>query len=343
MAKTIIITGTHHTPAQELIRQLKKDSIRWNIYYLSHLYPTETHLRNSIIPLLESGHFFSLDCGKFNRRSLSQTLLNFPKTILAIFRSLKIITTLKPNIIVSFGGYVSVPVVIASWLCRCPSITHEQTPTISLSTKINSIFATKVALSFPSTFSPKTVLTGNLLRSEIFQTSSSKFTTKLKPFIYITGGNQGSEFLNLLTLSLLPVLCRHHTIIHQTGKKKTKPYNSPKYIHQNYTHSADIGFLLNQADLIISRSGANICQEIVAIQKKSILIPLPHSQQNEQLLNAKWVKTHLPRHTIILDQTQATPKKLLLAISRLSQIKPLPRPPVFPSNLKLLNLIHELV
>lgn len=343
--KTIIITGTHHTPAYELIRQLKSDpKIKWNIFYLSHQYSTETHLNNSVIPSLLPRHFFSIDCGKFYRSSYFKTLIELPKVLVATIKSIILVHRLKPNIVISFGGYVSVPVILASALHRIPSITHEQTLTLSLSTKINSFFVSKVALSFaPSYFRPKYVVTGNLLRSDIYQPRvSKKFNQKIIPFLYVTGGNQGSDFINNLLHQLLPNLCQTFTIVHQTGNKPIPHFSHPNYIHQNYIHPNEIGFILRHSCLIISRSGANICQEIIAFAKKSILIPLPQSQQNEQLLNARWVKSRLPQSTIILDQTTTSAEKLLTSIQRLSRVKTNdPPPPVI--NSKLLNLIHELV
>ncbi len=343
--KTIIITGTHHTPAHELIHQLQHDSkTNWHIYYISHQYPTETHLANSIIPQIGKGNFFSIDCGKFYRQSYFKTILGLHRIVLAFFKSVLLIHHIKPNIVVSFGGYVSVPVVMASYLHHIPSITHEQTTTMSLSTKINSIFSTRVALSFdPPHLHRKHILTGNLLRSAIFQTNNTKFNKTIIPFIYVTGGNQGSLFINQIIYQLLPKLCQRFTIIHQTGNKPTKQFSSHKYIQQNYIDTDDIGFILQQSQLLISRSGANICQEIVTFKKKSILIPLPLSQQNEQLLNAQWVQRQLPQQTIILDQSKTTPKDIIIAINKLSQIPTNPQTKPTITNLKLLNLIHELV
>ena len=101
--------------------------------------------------------------------------------------------------------------------------------------------------------------------------------------------------------------------------KLTKNY--PDYYLSKYVGKNDIGWVLSKSLLIINRSGANYCQEIVALGKKSILIPLPFSQQNEQLKNALWVKHKLPHLTTIIEQKDLTPNKLYRTINRLSRLK----------------------
>ncbi len=266
----------------------------------------------------------------------------------AFFKSHQLISQIKPDICVSFGGYISVPVIIAAYLAKIPSVTHEQTNTLSLSTKINSLFTDFTALSFPQKkYSPKQIFTGNLLRSEIYKQKSSLFgSLKInKPIIYITAGNQGSHSLNLL----IPDLARFfpkYFFIHQTGSLEFKEYkntNLKNYFPIDYINTSDIGWVLNNSQIIISRSGANTCQEIVALNKTSILIPLPKTQQNEQLKNALWVKHHLPKHTLLVKQNQLTLKKLQNSINRLSNISPKKITISIKNNSKLLKLCHEIL
>jgi len=254
-------------------------------------------------------------------------------------------------VVVSFGGYVSVPVIISSFLKKIPSITHEQTLTNSLTTKINSLFVNKIALSFDNKQQKeklpkdKIVITGNLLRQEIFHPQKNKIGDNID--ILITAGNQGSHIINLLIKKNLPEL-KNYYIIHQTGKKDfssfkqlTKTY--PKYKVFDYLESKDMAYVLNKTNLIIGRSGANTCQEIVALNKKSILIPLKISQQNEQLLNALWVKEKNPKNTIIIEEKDLTEKNILEKIKKLITTKTKENSIKNTDNLKLLNLIHEIL
>jgi UDP-N-acetylglucosamine--N-acetylmuramyl-(pentapeptide) pyrophosphoryl-undecaprenol N-acetylglucosamine transferase len=348
--KTIVITGTHHTPAIELINQLKKDpQFTWKIFYLSDAFKTETHLIHTIIPKL-GVKFIPLKSGKFHRRWLPSTIKGIPFIISAILSSYRYLRRIKPDLVMSFGGYISVPVIIAAWFSHIPSITHEQTQTISLATKINSFFVKHIALSFhqPSLPKSKVSITGNLLRSQIYNSNSKKYSfTSSKPLIYITGGSQGATFINQQIIKLLPKLSNYN-IIHQVGKldypqHKNLSIQYPNYQTIEYVELEDIGWLFHHADLLISRSGANICQEIMALNQKSILIPLPFSQQNEQDLNALYVKNHLPLQTIVLSQNQVNSQILLESIEKLISGPKTVHPTQPLVNTRLLKLIHETI
>lgn len=356
MTRKIIITGTHLTPALEFIRQLKQDkNISWDIHYIGRLYNSattkDTSIESTIIPQNKI-KFYGISSGKFDRRWFPNTLRGLPNIIKGFFDSLTLIDKIHPRVVVSFGGYVSVPVIIAAFLKRIPSLTHEQTSTLSLSTKINSLFCQKVALSFPLTnLSSKYELTGNLLREDIFKTTSSffekqSFNLKKYPLLYITAGNQGSHHLNTILEKLIPFLTKKYTLIHQTGSKdleffKEKYQNIPHYFAIDYINSSDIGWIFHHSRLVISRSGANTAGEIVALSLNSIQIPLPYSQQNEQDKNARWVKKNLPANTIIINDVSLSSELLLKSINSLTKIKKLSSQKYSP-NLKLLNLVKRL-
>jgi len=342
-----------------LIRQLKTDSkTSWDIHYIgrkSNSNDIDNQSIESIIIPKNGIKFYPISCGKLDRRYIPNTIIGIPKTILGFFQAHRIIKKIKPNIVVSFGGYVSVPVVFNSWLKNISSITHEQTPTNSLTTKINSKFVDKIALSFDNQKQinqldkNKVRITGNLLRYELFdKTIKPKFkiSTK-KPIIYITAGNQGSHFINLLIKKIIPILSNFQ-IIHQTGKGdfvnfKRLESKYPNYLSFDYLDTKDASWILNHSQIIISRSGANTCQEIVALNQKSILIPLLVSQQDEQILNANWVKSKLPNSTIVILQNEVTQNKILKAIEFLANSKRNNQNQAVKTNLKLLQLIHEVI
>lgn len=356
-SQKIVITGTHLTPALEFIRQLQQDkNIDWKIYYLGRRHNSSTSIQTSIeskiIPKLRI-KFYGLDSGKFDRRWLPNTIRGLPHIFHGFFQAWQIINHLKPKYLVSFGGYISVPVVIAASLQKIPCLTHEQTSTLSLSTKINSFFCQKVALSFPSDKNPdKFVYTGNLLRQEIYSASSQTFQKLLSeikkyPLIFLTAGNQGSHHLNLVLNEILPVLTQKYTIIHQCGPVDYSEFKkiSPNYKHYypySYIESKDIGWLFHYSQVIIARSGANTVQEIAALNKKSILIPLPVSQQNEQIKNALYLKRKVPKETIIIKDSELSGKKLLDSLQKLIKIKSTKKIPAPKTNLNLLNLLKRL-
>ena len=359
--KTILITGTHLTPALELIRQLKEDHrTSWNISYLGRKSNSSVDnspsIESKIIPTVNVD-FYGIDCGKFDRRWLPNTIKGIPQTLKSLVDSIKIVSKVKPDIVLSFGGYVSVPVIFAAFLKKIPSITHEQTLTNSLTTVINSNFVNKIALSFDNPDQKKAlpkdkvVVTGNLLRNEIFNPKKSKIGDLLKKnkktVIYITAGNQGSHLINLLIKNILPKLT-NYLLIHQSGKNDYSSFKKLEKKHSNYyvfdyLDANDVGHLFNHAQMIISRCGANTCQEIVAFSQKSILVPLKVSQQNEQLLNALWVKNKNPNSTEIIREKQFDEKNLLEAIDKLAKVKKTKTIIKNQSNLKLLNLVHETI
>ena len=359
--KTIIITGTHLTPALELIRQLKNDKkTDWQINYIGRKNNSSVDktasIESKIIPKIGI-KFYPLNCGKLDRRWLPNTIKGLPQTTKSLFTALKLIKQINPDIVVSFGGYVSVPIIIASFFKKIPSITHEQTLTNSLTTKINSLFVNRVALSFDYQHQKnklpknKIVVTGNLLRQELFKPQKSKIGDQIKKIttkiIFITAGNQGSHTINLIIKNILPQL-KNYFIIHQTGKtdfsafqKLTSKYNN--YLAFDYLESNDMSHILNSSEIIISRSGANTSQEIVALNKKSILIPLKVSQQNEQLLNALWVKEKNLNLTEIIEEKNLTEKNILEKITKLISYKTEKKTIKDNQNSKFLNLIYEII
>jgi len=360
--KTIVITGNHSTPAIELIRQLKKDPrTRWHIEYIGHAQPQQAHLQKTIIPQLKN-RFHQLSGGKLNRHQPFKSILTqTPKTIQAVNTAHLLLKKIQPDIVMSFGGYTSVPVAIAAFLQKIPVIVHEQTLTLSLSTRLSAFFARKIALSFPppqglfaKIFQNKIIITGNLLRSQIYQKTTSNYKNLInkinqKPLLYFALGRQGSVAVNQNILPILAQLSKKFLIIHHTGKNnlasiKKQTTEIKNYFPTEYIGLDDIGWVLHNSHLIIGRSGANISQEIVQLKKSAILIPLPQSQQNEQLKNAVWVKQHLPQ-TIIIDQKQLSPSLLLKNIQEQStgnhtsqnrSIKAV-------ENLQIITLIHQLV
>lgn len=355
--RKILITGTHLTPALELIRQLKNDTkTKWQITYVGRKFNSSTSTKESIeskiIPKM-GVKFYSIPCGKLDRKYLPNTIVGIPKTIKGFFQAKKIIKTIKPDLVISFGGYVSVPVIINSYFHRIKSITHEQTLTNSLTTKINSNFVNKVALSFNNSKQKKelpqkkVVVTGNLLRHELLDYQQKDLVNTKNPIIYVTAGNQGSHFINSVIEKSLPELDQFF-IIHQTGnfdfskfKKLEKKYNN--YLAFDYLETKNIAWLLKKSQIIISRSGANTSQEIALFNQNSILIPLKKSQQDEQLLNALWLKKQLPNKTIIIEESNLNKKSLIKSIKKLQNIKKVQKQNKEQANLKLLDLIYETI
>jgi UDP-N-acetylglucosamine--N-acetylmuramyl-(pentapeptide) pyrophosphoryl-undecaprenol N-acetylglucosamine transferase len=309
--KNLVITGGHLTPALAVIAKLKSNK-KLQIYYFGRKYSFEGKQILSeefqIVP--KSGvKFISLTTGRLQRKFTRYTLPSLLKIPLGFFQAFYYLIKIKPSLILSFGSYVSVPVVITGWLLGIPIISHEQTIFPGLANKINAKFSSLISVShkesleaFPSS---KTILTGNPVRQEVFKIVSTPFLREVRlqvkktrfPLIYITGGNQGARIINQTVRDSLPQLLKKHLVVHQTGSldfqssinffDQLPEHLKERYFIKSFVYGEEIGWLFKGADLIISRSGANTCWEIGALGKPAILIPIPFSSSNEQLKNAQ--------------------------------------------------------
>ena len=310
MVRKIVITGGHLTPALAVIHELRKQG-DWDIYYFGRKYSLEgekvASVESTLIPQLEV-KFIPIIAGRLQRQFTRFTLFSLLKVPVGFFHTFYFLIKIRPNIICSFGGYVSVPVVISGWLLRIPILTHEQTIVFGLSSKINSFFANKIAISFPESlkyFPPqKVIVTGNPIREEVLYVKKmpnfSLGKTSNYPIIYITGGNQGSKTINEAVFQILPDLLKKYYVIHQSGeldfahlKEKSSLIDSKSlknYFLTPYVGPESIGWILKNADLIVSRAGANTVYEIAALGKPVIFIPIPWTYQDEQTKNAQMLE-----------------------------------------------------
>lgn len=285
--------------------------------------------------------------GKLQRNISLNSIILLLRTTLGIFDSFRIIKRFKPDIVISTGGFVSVPVCLVAKIFKAKIYIHEQTASVGLSNRLVGKFATKIFITFPSSqkYFPadKTIHTGNLVREEIFKQSREgklyeeidKLISRQEkyPLIYISGGSLGSHSINNTVIETLTTLLQDYQIILQTGdNKKYQDYHKikkeakklPKELQKNllvvkYIHKDDIGLVLNNMDLFVGRSGANTVYEIGILQKPAIFIPIPWSTHNEQEENAKiLVEAGLAE---ILPEGELTPEKLILEIKKFSKKK----------------------
>lgn len=299
----IIITGGHHSCALVVAKDLVKKGHQ--IFWLGHKYSMWGD-KNVSAEYLEVSKakipFFELQAGKFQKTLNLFKLVRLPLGFVqALFYLLKI----KPELIVSFGGYLAVPVVIVGWILRIPSVTHEQTMVAGLGNKLISLFVKKIFISWPQKKkyypSKKTVLTGLPLRKEIFIKKTKKYEFKEDlPTVYVTGGKQGSHVINQAVFEVLDKLLEKYNVIHQCGlsslhndyqigkgKREKGKEKWERYKVVDYIFPEDIGAVFAEADLVVGRAGAHIIYELAALGKPAVLIPLPILYGDEQTGNAK--------------------------------------------------------
>lgn len=288
----ILITGAHFTPAVAVSEELIKNK-GVQIVYVGRKSTQEgdnsPSAESKVLPSLGI-KFIPIIAGRLQRPFNVYTIYSLLKIPIGFLQAFFIIFKEKPNVILSFGGYVAVPVVIVGWLLSIPIIIHEQTLVSGLANKISSLFADKIAVSFPS-ISPKTILTGNPIRKEILD--GVKLYHPRGVSILITGGNQGSHVINLAVEHSLDKLTKIASIIHVTGDNKFKDFErleklqSEKYIVKKWI-GQDWGQILRKTDLVISRAGINTLSELAYLGIPALVIPIPYLYGNEQNKNAKF-------------------------------------------------------
>ncbi len=290
----ILVTGAHFTPAVATMEELEKyPGVK--VVYAGRKTTQEgdstPSVESQILP--QKGiKFIPLITGRLQRTFSIYTITSLLKIPIGFIQSVFIILSEKPDVILSFGGYVAVPLVVMGWLFSVPIIIHEQTLVCGLANKISAWFADKIAISFPDTLKgEKVILTGSPIREEVLKTKLKKESEF--PTILITGGNQGSHLINLTVEECLDKLTKVASIIHVTGDNKFRDYERLKNIeNNNYCVKKWIddgwGDVLSLADLVVSRAGINTLSELAFLGKPALVIPIPYLYRSEQNKNAKY-------------------------------------------------------
>lgn len=287
-------SGGHVMPAITLIKELLEDE-SITISYIGG--------RDSIEKSLVSDFnikYFPIFTGKLRRYFSVENFIDIFKIILGTIQSFVfLLFKSRRTLIFSTGGFVSVPVVVAAKLTGKRIFIHEQTSRVGLANKICSKFADKVFVSFEESLKyfpkNKTILSGYPIRRECFLedlSTDSFMGISLKnterPILFITGGGNGSLLLNNLVKNELNYLEENYIIIHQVGKRYIEEFSKLK--SKSYIPVAFVGKeiidIMKSSLVIISRAGAGTVCELMALNKRSIFIPLKIAQKNEQYHNA---------------------------------------------------------
>ena len=303
-------TGGHVSPNIAVISELKKiaqkKDIDLDVLYIGRLFGIEKSMVRR-----EGIRYMGVFSGKFRRywdwRHLTDPFL----VLLGFLQSFIILSFYRPNVIFAKGGFVTVPVGIAGWILRIPLIIHESDAVLGLSNRILLRFASRVALGFPVDLYTgisveKAFFAGNPVREEIKEFELDKKglcekygLDKQRPLLLILGGSQGAQRINELIDSILEKLLQTYTVVHSVGEKGAAHFKERRarmfekyknnYIAFSFIRD-EMGDFINNADLIISRSGANAIAEIVSAHKPSILIPFPHASADHQNKNASFLQ-----------------------------------------------------
>lgn len=321
--KRIILTGGgtagHVTPNIALLPRLKE--LNYDIHYIGSYNGIEKELIEAFgIP------YHGISSGKLRRYFSLQNFTDPFRVIRGFGEAKKLIKLLKPDVIFSKGGFVSVPVVLAGKKCKVPTIIHESDMTPGLANKLSIPSATKVCCNFPETVNElpadKAVLTGSPIRQELFSGNRQKaldFTgfSDSKPVILVIGGSLGAVAVNEAVRRVLPNLLKDFQVIHLCGKNKVDPSLNGLDGYVQYEYIKDeLKDLFALTDIVISRAGANAICELLALHKPNLLIPLSaNASRGDQILNARSFERQ--GFSLVLEEEEITNENFLAAIHEL--------------------------
>ena len=321
--KRIILTGGgtagHVTPNIALLPKLQE--MGFDIHYIGSYNGIEKELIEPFgIP------YHGISSGKLRRYFSLQNFTDPFRVLKGMGEARKLIRDLKPDVIFSKGGFVSVPVVLAGKKCKVPVIIHESDMTPGLANKIAIPSATKVCCNFPETLKylpkEKAVLSGSPIRQELL--SGNKIAamdlcgfSADKPIILVIGGSLGSVAVNNAVRAALPELLKSFQIVHLCGKGKvdeslnnTTGYRQFEYIKE------ELRDIFAMTDIVISRAGANAICELLALRKPNLLIPLSaNASRGDQILNARSFERQ--GFSLVLEEEEVTKDTLLEAVQNL--------------------------
>ena len=325
--KRIILTGGgtagHVTPNIALLPRLRE--LQYDIQYIGSYNGMEKNLiEKQGIP------YHGIASGKLRRYFSLQNFTDPFRVLKGFSEANKLIKQLKPDVIFSKGGFVSVPVVIAGKRNRVPVIIHESDMTPGLANKISIPSASKVCCNFPETLkalpADKAVLTGSPIRQELMTGDKEKARAfcgfkETKPVILIVGGSLGAVAVNDAVRKILPELLKDFQVIHLCGKGKldSSLTDLNGYVQFEYIQD-ELKDLFALSDIVISRAGANAICELLALHKPNLLIPLSaKASRGDQILNARSFERQ--GFSIVIEEEELSDDLLLSSIRKLYETR----------------------
>jgi len=276
-------TGGHIFPALAVSKELEDE---WNINWLG----VHQRLDANLIP--QKYNLTTLNI-KTPRRNIF-LFYQYIEILMSTFQIIRILKEKKINLVFTTGGYISAPTIVASKLLRIPIIIHESNLIPGMVTKYFGFLCNYVLLGFKKTNyylkNCKTIYTGTPLRDQFYKSNLlPTWVPKGKgPLLIVMGGSQGAKAINQILNSSQEFLIRKKfRIVHIIGERNQKFFhvkNSKNFVQKKFTN--EIAALIQNCDLVISRSGAGTISELIETEKPSILIPYPYSKNNHQVQNA---------------------------------------------------------
>jgi UDP-N-acetylglucosamine--N-acetylmuramyl-(pentapeptide) pyrophosphoryl-undecaprenol N-acetylglucosamine transferase len=319
-------TGGHVLPALAVVDELRQRGSLAGLIWIGSSEGVERRAAE------EAGiRFIAIPTGKLRRYVSLRNLTDAARVPLGVLAARRALAAFRPDVVLSTGGFVSVPAVVAA-RGIAPVLTHEQTAVLGLANRINARFADVLAVSHGQTASltaglhNRVVLTGNPIRANLTAGDRSRGLQRLGfeaavPVVYVTGGARGASPINQRIAALLPGILDRTQIVHQTGPASANADASnlaemkgslPKAVRHRYHVVEFLGDELPDvyaaADLVIGRAGAGTIAELAYVGRPAILLPLPGARGDEQALNARVLGD--VGAAVVIAQQDATPERL---------------------------------
>lgn len=300
-------SGGHIYPALSLAKELKLSMPSVKIIFFC----ARKSIDKEIFRKTDYKVFF-INVISFDLRAKMNMLIFFLKNFYFLIKfsieSIKVfflINTLKPNVVVGFGGISSIAAILGAWMLRIPSLIHEQNVIPGKANRLLGRFAVKIAVGFQQSLSyfkhGKVIYTGNPIRGNLLKVGKKQAQEALgldafKFTVLVFGGSQGSDFINKIFIRLLRELPREKLkslqIIHITGTKDNRDieifYRQRGLRAKVFSYCFEMSNAYSAADLVISRAGAGTVNEISFFGIASILIPYPYAAAH-QMANAEFL------------------------------------------------------
>ena len=316
-------TAGHVTPNVALINRLHAELPDAEIHYVGSI----NGIEKDIIAKLPFVEYHAIHSGKLRRYFSLENVKDAFRVLKGMGDARKLVKKLKPDVLFSKGGYVSVPVVRACGKRKIPVLSHESDITPGLANKMSARYATNVCTTFPDTVDKipknKGIHTGTPIRRELFAGNAEKARAELgfdsKPVVLVMGGSIGAASINTAVRDNLKALTARFNIIHLCGKGKLseEPAHVADPSYRQFEFVSDpLPDYLALAELIISRAGANAIHEFLALKKPMLLIPLPLSaSRGDQILNAESFRKR--GFAAVLEEEKITPESFVSAVNDL--------------------------
>jgi UDP-N-acetylglucosamine--N-acetylmuramyl-(pentapeptide) pyrophosphoryl-undecaprenol N-acetylglucosamine transferase len=319
-------TGGHVLPALAVVDELHRRGALTDLIWIGSREGVERQAAEDA-----AIRFVAIPTGKLRRYLSLRNLSDAARVPLGALAARRALASFRPDVVLSTGGFVSVPAVVAA-RGLAPVLTHEQTAILGLANRINARFADVLAVSHVQTESlarrlhRRVVVTGNPIRVGLTAGDRLRGLQCLGfedgiPVVYVTGGARGASPINQRIAALLPSLLDRAQIIHQTGPLTANADANnlarlretlPDPVRHRYKIVEFIGGELPDvyaaADLVVGRAGAGTIAELAYVGLPAILVPLPGARGDEQTRNARVLAD--AGAAVVIAQPEATPERL---------------------------------